>query len=491
MNMVGDRKNQATQIEPASLQAMRGAASIFSRNFSRRRFFNWAVQGLGATALTNLLGAQPDHIPRAKRGINICLVGGLSQIDSFDYKPDLAKHHGQAPGIKNIDPFFGKVGRIRKNDWSFRQHGQSGLWVSELFPHLAKVADELTVIRSMYADTGNHTPALFLHNSGFPVNGFPSLGSWLSYGLGTVTESLPAFVVLPDPRGAPSGGASSWSSGFLPATHQGVAFDGGEQPVRDLFPPEQPSRAAEAAAVDLLGLINGKQFARLGGAEDLLSARMRSYELAARMQLSVPGAADISREPKSITDLYGLEGKATAGFAQNCILARRLLERGVRFVQLYSGGPLGGNPRTSWDGHEKMVPNHTREAARIDQPVAALLKDLRQRGMLEDTLVTFTTEFGRTPFTQSAANTLGDGRDHNHPGFTVWMAGAGVRAGTAYGATDEIGYRAVEDRVSWHDFHATVLHLFGLDHERLTFYHNGIQRRLTNVHGRLVHGVLG
>ena len=277
----------------------------------------------------------------------------------------------------------------------------------------------------------------------------------------------------------------------MPATHQGVAFDGGANPVRDLFPPEQPSVAAASDAVDLLGLINGKQLARLGGAEDLLSARMRSYELAARMQLSVPDAADLSSEPKSITNLYGLEGKDTADFAQNCILARRLLERGVRFVQLYSGGPLGGNPRTSWDGHEKMVLNHTREAARIDQPVAALLQDLRQRGMLEDTLVTFTTEFGRTPFTQSAANTLGDGRDHNHPGFTVWMAGAGVRAGTAYGATDEIGYRAVDDRVSWHDFHATVLHLFGLDHERLTFYHNGIQRRLTNVHGHVVHGVLG
>ena len=461
------------------------------RTLSRRLFFNWAVQGLGAAAVSDLIAGQPHRVPKAKRGINICLVGGLSQIDSFDYKPDLAKHHGQAPSIKNIDPFFGKVGRIRKNDWAFQQRGQSGLWISELFPHLAKVADELTIIRSMHADTGNHTPALFLHNSGFPVNGFPSMGSWLSYGLGTVTESLPAFVVLPDGRGAPSGGASSWSSGFLPATHQGVAFDGGANPVRDLFPPEQQSMAAASDAVDLLGLINGKQLARMGGAEDLLSARMRSYELAARMQLSVPDAADLSSEPKSITNLYGLEAKVKADFAQNCILARRLLERGVRFVQLYSGGPLGGNPRTSWDGHEKMVLNHTREAARIDQPVAALLQDLRQRGMLEDTLVTFTTEFGRTPFTQSAANTLGDGRDHNHTGFTVWMAGAGVRAGTAYGATDEIGYRAVDDCVSWHDFHATVLHLFGLDHERLTFYHNGIQRRLTNVHGHLVHGVLG
>ena len=457
---------------------------------SRRRFFNWSMNGLGATALTGLLGAQPHHAVRAKRGINICLVGGLSQVDSFDYKPALAKFHGKAPPIRNLDPFFGKVGQLRKNDWPFHQHGQSGLWVSELFPHLATMADELAVIRSMHTETGNHTPALFLANSGFPVNGFPSLGSWLSHGLGNATESLPAFVVLPDRRGAPSGGASSWSSGFLPATHQGVAFAGGPRPVRDLFPPEPPTATAESDATELLGLLNGKQLARLGGVEDLLKARVRSYELAARMQLSVPEAAEISREPKSVTDLYGLEGKATADFAHNCILARRLLERGVRFVQLYSGGPLGGNPRTSWDGHEKMVPNHTREAARIDQPVAALLKDLKQRGMLEDTLVTFTTEFGRTPFTQSAANTVGGGRDHNNPGFSVWLAGAGVRGGTAYGATDELGYRAEQERVSWHDFHATVLHLFGLDHERLTFYHDGIQRRLTNVHGHVVRGVL-
>ena len=244
---------------------------------SRRRFFNWAVQGLGATAMTTLLGAQPHRVPRARRGINICLVGGLSQIDSFDYKPDLARHHGQSPSIKNIDPFFGKIGRIRKNDWAFRQHGQSGLWVSELFPHLASVADELTVIRSMYADTGNHTPALFLHNSGFPVNGFPSLGSWLSYGLGTVTESLPAFVVLPDRRGSPSGGASSWTSGFLPATHQGVAFEGGAQPVRDLFPPGQSGDAAVTAGAELLGLINGKQLARLGGADAVVRAGRRRH----------------------------------------------------------------------------------------------------------------------------------------------------------------------------------------------------------------------
>ncbi|MCH2365147.1 MAG: DUF1501 domain-containing protein, partial [Planctomycetes bacterium] len=325
---------------------------------------------------------------------------------------------------------------------------------------------------------------------GFQVNGFPALGSWLSYGLGNLSDSLPAFVVMPDARGAPSGGASSWSNGFLPGEHQGVPFSSGKQPVRDLFAPKEVSSDGLAAERELLAYIQNRQLERLGGRDSILEARVKSYELAARMQVSIPGVSDISGESKRLTDEYGLEGKETRDFARNCILARRLLERGVRFVQLFAGGPLGGKPRTSWDGHEDMVGNHTREAKRIDQPVAALLKDLRRRGMLEDTLVTFTSEFGRTPFTQSAADKLGKGRDHNNAGFTVWMAGAGLKPGVAYGESDEIGYSAAVDPVSWHDFHAPVLHLLGLDHERLTFYHNGIQRRLTNVHGRVIREIL-
>ena len=362
--------------------------------------------------------------------------------------------------------------------------------MSDLFPHLAKVADELTVIRSMYSDTSNHTPALFLSNSGFQTNGFPSLGGWLSYGLGKASDSLPAFVVIPDRRGAPSGGSSNWSNGFLPGEHQGVVFRSSEQPVRDLFPPKQVSKEAQETTDSLLAYMQRKQLERLGGVDDILGARLRSYELAARMQISLPEVTNLNSEPRHIAESYGLGSRETGDFARNCILARRLLERGVRFVQLFSGGPLGGKPRTSWDGHEDMIGNHTREALRIDQPVAALLKDLKQRGMLEDTLVTFTTEFGRTPFTQSPSNKVGLGRDHNGTGFTVWMAGAGLRSGIAYGNTDETGYRAEENRVSWHDFHATVLHLLGIDHERLTFYHNGIQRRLTNVHGHIISDLL-
>lgn len=465
---------------------------------NRRDFLHWGLHGLGGTALAALLGQDagarmfPNTTPKAKRAINICLVGGFSQVDSFDFKPELARHHGQAPALgERPDVFFGKVGRLRRNDWAFRQRGQSGLWVSDLFPHIAGIADELTVIRSMFSDTGNHTPALFLSNSGFQTNGFPSLGGWLSYGLGNLTDSLPAFAVVPDRRGAPSGGAASWSSGFLPARHQGVQLRAEGDLVRDLFPPRPVSSGLAADSAALRNHMHRRQLQRLGGVDAVLEARIRSYELAARMQLAVPEVSDMSGEPAHIARLYGLGKEPTADFARGCILARRLLERGVRFVQLFSGGPLGGTPRTSWDGHEDMVSNHAAEALRIDQPVAALIADLRQRGMLEDTLVTFTTEFGRTPFTQSDPDKVGGGRDHNHAGFSVWMAGAGLRPGFAYGNTDEIGYQAVDKPVSWHDFHATVLHLFGIDHEQLTFYHNGIERRLTNVHGRVLRSLLG
>ena len=463
---------------------------------TRRKFLDYGSGGLGTAALGTLLSgdglaATTHTAPTAKRAINVCLVGGFSQIDSFDYKPELEKFHGEKPPIK-ADVFFGKVGRVRKNDWAFKQRGESGLWVSELFPHIAGVADELTVIKSMFSDTGNHTPALFLHNSGFPVNGFPSLGSWLSYGLGNESDSLPTFVVIPDARGMPSGGTTSWSSAFLPADHQGVAFKAGPEPVRDLFPAgdRAAAAAADAASASLLKHMAARQLERLGGRDPVLEARLRSYEIAAQMQLAVPEVAELAEEPEYLKRAYGLGEQPTNDFARSCLLGRRLLERGVRFVQLYSGGPLGGNPRTSWDGHEKMVSNHTREAARIDKPVAALIADLKQRGMLEDTLVTFTTEFGRTPFTQSGPDEVGGGRDHNHPGFTVWMAGAGLKPGISYGTTDQIGYAAAEDPVSWHDFHATVLHLFGLDHTKLTHYHNGIKRRLTNVHGEIVGSIL-
>jgi len=461
----------------------------------RRDFLSWSARGLGATAALHLLlrdgsAAATRHPAKAKRAVQISLVGGLSHVDSFDPKPELAKRHGQPLKTDTKpDVFFGQVGLLRKNDWEFRPRGKSGLMVSDLFPHLAGVADDLTVIRSMTADSANHTPALFVQNSGFQFNGYPSLGGWLSYGLGTLADDLPAFVVLPDGRGEPNGAASNWTSGFLPAQHQGVVFRGGASPVRDLFPAVPVKSEEEKAARAFLAELNGRHLEAAGGEADL-AARMRSYELAAKMQLAVPAVADLSKETTKTKARYGFDRPETADCAGRCLLARRLLERGVRFVQIYSGGPIAGSPRTSWDAHENVRENHGAEAARIDQPVAALVADLKQRGMLDDTLVIFTTEFGRTPFAQSAAGTVGPGRDHNKYAFSCWLAGAGVRPGVAFGATDEIGWKVAEHPVAWHDFHATVLHLLGIDHEKLTYYHNGIRRRLTNVHGEVVKGIL-
>tara|TARA_B110000116_G_scaffold129679_1_gene112547 strand:- start:5874 stop:6902 length:1029 start_codon:yes stop_codon:yes gene_type:complete len=341
----------------------------------------------------------------------------------------------------------------------------------------------------MVSESANHTPALFASNSGFLANGFPALGSWLSYGLGSETETLPAFVVLPDERGGPNGGASNWTSGYLPGQNQGVVFTGGDQPVRDLFPSTAISPAADQDTRKFIEFLNRNHLDKIGQDEKLL-ARIRSYELAAQLQTSIPEVSRYADEPEAVRTLYGIDDKKTADMGRRCLLGRRLLERGVRFVQVYSGGPIAGNPRASWDAHESVKDNHSQEAERIDKPVAALLQDLKQRDMLKDTLVIFTTEFGRTPFAQSAANQVGPGRDHNRYGFSCWLAGGGLRAGTSYGQTDEIGWKAVENPVTWNDFHATILHMFGIEHEQLTFYHNGIQRRLTNVAGDVVTGIL-
>jgi hypothetical protein len=471
----------------------------------RRDFFSWVSSGLGGAALAGLLLREgrvvaaplpgeaadlPPHLPaKAKRVVHICLCGALSHIDSFDYKPALAKYHGQPlPSSEKPDVFFGQVGLLRKNDWEFQRRGRSGLWVSELFPHLAQAVDELTVINSMFAETSNHTPATFQENTGFRLNGFPTLGAWLSYGLGSETDELPSFVVIPDARGFPAGGTINWTNGFLPARHQGVVFRSKGAAIDDLSPARPIDLGQERAARELLTAMNERHLASRG-ADDALAARVRSYELAAKMQLAVPQVTNLDGETAATHALYGFDSPDTVDFGRGCLLARRLLERGVRFVQLFSGGSFG-NPRINWDGHENMPANHSQEAKRIDRPVAGLLADLRQRGLLDDTLVLFTTEFGRTPFSQSAADVVGLGRDHNQYGFSIWMAGAGLRKGIAYGATDEFGYQAVDKRVHWNDFHATVLHLLGIEHERLTFYHNGIRRRLTNVQGNVLGDVL-
>lgn len=467
---------------------------------TRRDFFAHTATGLGSVALAWLLhrdaralektgpgAAKPTHFPaKARRVIQIFCPGGVSHVDTFDYKPELIKHDGEElTGKGKIDTFFGKPGRLMKNVFPFKQRGRSGLWVSDLLPYLADCVDDLLMIHSMVANSSNHTPAAFQMNTGFTMNGYPSIGAWLSYGLGSEREELPAFIVLPDPRGLPAGGSIQWTSGFLPASHQGVVFRATGDPIADLRTPRDVKPEARRAGLDLLEQMN-REYQDANPGDSALAARLRSYELAAKMQTSVPEAVSLEQETVATRRLYGLDDEPTAGFGRNCLLARRLLERGVRFVQLFHGGAFG-SPRINWDAHENLLDNHTVQAVSLDRPVAGLLKDLKSRGMLDDTLVLWTTEFGRTPFTQGVG---AKGRDHHPLVFTCWMAGAGLKKGYRYGASDEFGYQPVEKPVSIYDFHATILHLLGLDHKKLTYYHNGINRRLTDVHGEVVQGLL-
>lgn len=469
-----------------------------------RRHFLWtAAGGIGGIALASMLqrdaeGAEASasratasdrlpkglHLaPRAKRVIQIFCAGGVSHIDTFDYKPELAKFDGKPLSGKGENKgFFGQPGNVMKSPYEFRRHGQSGHWVSSVLPHLAGCADDLCFIHSMVAKSNNHTPASFQMNTGFTMNGFPCMGAWLNYGLGTENENLPAFVVLPDSRGLPAGGSINWTAGFLPANYQGVAFrTSASEPIPDLNTPPTITPQTRDTGMRFLERMN-RGFAEANAGDSAFTARLRSYELAARMQMSVPDATDISGETESTRRLYGLEDERTRGFGRNCLLARRLLERGVRVVQLFNGGSFG-SPRINWDGHENLKENHDNQAAVMDRPVAALIQDLKQRGMLEDTLVIWNTEFGRSPATQGLG---APGRDHHPDAFTCFLAGAGVKKGFSYGSTDEVGYFVSEDPVTIYDFHATILHLLGIDHEKLTFYHNGINRRLTDVHGHVV-----
>ena len=475
-------------------------ASRLSSSLSRRDFLSSAGGGLGSVALAWLLNrdsaraagagsARASHFPpKAKRVVQIFCAGGVSHLETFDFKPELERMHGKSlegKGGENLG-FFGKPGTLMKSAYPFRQHGDCGAWVSDLLPHLAACADDLCFIKSMFAKSNNHAPAAFQMHSGFTLNGFPCMGAWLSYGLGTENENLPAFVVLPDPRGLPAGGSINWTSGFLPANHQGVAFRmQSDEPVADLRTPAGISAASRAADMNLLATMN-REFADANHGDDAFAARLRSYELAARMQASIPEATNLDRESAAVRQLYGLDDPANKGFAKNCLMVRRLLERGVRFVQILNGGAFG-SPRINWDGHENVKDNHDTQAATMDRPVAALIHDLKQRGMFEDTLLVWTTEFGRSPLTQGIGSL---GRDHHPSVFTSFLAGAGVRGGTSYGSSDEIGYLVGENKVIIPDFHATILHLLGIDHEKLTFYHNGINRRLTDVHGHVIREVL-
>lgn len=461
---------------------------------SRRQLLGNAALGIGSIALASLLnneaaGQTRRHFaPRAKRAIHIFSPGGVSQVDTFDYKPELARLDGKPlTGKGKLDPFFGRPGNLRKSYYDFKQHGESGQWISELFPHLSDCVDELTFIRSMVTKSSSHTPACFQMNTGFTMNGFPSLGSWLSYGLGSENEELPSFVVLPDPRGLPNGGSNNWSQGFLPAEHQGVAFrTNADSPISHLETPSSTPANHRAAGLSALMALN-RTFADRHPEDDLLIARVRSYELAARMQASIPEAVRFEDETAATRKLYGVDDPKIGASARNFLQARRLLERGVRFIQIYNGGALG-SPRINWDAHEDLRRNHGNQAIHLDQPCAALLLDLRQRGLLDDTVVFWSSEFGRTPFTEVKGSGLG--RDHHPHVFSAWMAGAGLKRGFSYGRSDEVGYRPVENPVTVYDFHATILHLLGIDHERLTFYHNGIRRRLTDVHGHVIDELL-
>lgn len=452
-----------------------------------------ADEAPGAAGATRIAGLAGLHHPaKAKQIIHVFLGGGLSHVDSFDYKPALAKFHDKEmpESIGKADAFFGKVGRLHKSHYEFKQRGQSGLWISELFPELATVADELTVVRSMFAESANHIPAIFQANTGFRQMGFATMGAWLSYGLGSENESLPSFVVLPDFRGIPNaaGGSFNWTNGFLPAEHQGVPFDTrGETPIHDLRPSKNVSEATQQARLELLKKLNEDHLAERVDADPLV-ARIRSYELAARMQQAIPEAMDLASEPEHIQKLYGLDRKETQDVGRNCLAARRLIERGVRTVQIWTGDGV------SWDAHEDILGNgyksHSGEALRVDRPLAGLIGDLKARGLLDTTIVMLTTEFGRTPYAQANSGTLSRGRDHHPQGFTNVLVGAGLKPGFAYGETDEVGYASIVNPVSTYDMHATILHLLGIDHERLTFYHDGIQRRLTNVHGHVVKDLL-
>jgi hypothetical protein len=407
--------------------------------------------------------------------------GGPSHLETFDPKPDLQRLAG-----KPLPPSFGMVATRRKvatnpllaTRRTFKKYGRSGLEISDLFPHLSRCADDLAVIRSCWADSVNHPQAVYQINTGSILMGKPSLGSWVSYGLGTENQNLPAFVVLPDPGGGIKGGPPAYCAGFLPASHQGTVMRGGENPILDLQPPGSTTPAEQRKVLDLIGRLNAHHLQSRGDDAEL-SARIQSYELAFRMQSAAPEAVDLSSESEETRTLYGLDDRQSADFGTRCLLARRLVERGVRFVQLYSGDVTG------WDAHDDVEKNHAAMAARTDKPVAGLLTDLKRRGLFDSTLVIWGGEFGRMPMSES-----GKGRDHNPHGFCYWFAGAGIRGGTVHGATDAVGLRAEVDRVHVHDLHATILNLLGLDHTQLTFPHNGREERLTDTAGKVVQSIL-
>jgi len=476
-------------------------------SLSRRDFLFTSGGGLGGIALAAILREQgllaaPHHKPKARRVVQLFMAGGSSHIDLFDFKPELVKRHGQTSDFgEHVEAFQNGLGPWLKPIWDFKPYGKSGKLLSEVVAPLGDVVDELAFVHNMVGKTGVHSQGTLLQTTGFNRPGFPSMGCWVSYGLGTLNENLPAFVVLPDHRGLASNGTKNWDSAFLPSQHQGtVIYPGSPTPIADLFPPKEAgyvTKAGDAAGIDVLGRLNRKHAADRGG-DERLKARIRSYELAAKMQLAAPEALDISKEPTRVLKLYGLDhGKSsfdkeinpveeTDYFARKCLVARRLLERGVRFVQVWSGND-NAFPRRNWDSHEDVKRDHGPLAIGMARGAAALIRDLKDRGLLEDTIVLWTTEFGRMPSSQG-----GKGRDHNPYCFTNWLCGGGIKPGVSFGPSDEWGYKPQDRKkpTEVYDIHATILHLLGIDHEKLTVRHNGIDRRLTDVHGHVIQELL-
>lgn len=471
---------------------------------SRREFLWRSGGGLGGIALAQLLaeaGELPGvprpkaelngglhHAAKVRRVIQLFMNGGVSQPDTFDYKPELEKRHGKPfdPGTgEKVEGVTSTPGNLMKSPFPFKQHGKSGRWVSSVFPHLAGQVDRLAFLLGVASKSNVHGPASYMMNTGFILPGFPCLGAWLSYGLGRLTDNLPTFIVLPDARGLPYNQKGNFAAGFLPMAHQGTVLNAaGTPPVPDLVPSPKTNfvtAAADKDALELLGKLNREHAASRPG-DSRLEARIESYELAARMQQHAPEALDLEKETAATRKNYGLDDPATADFGRRCLLARRLLERGVRFIQVWSGA---GGPSGNWDNHSSIVAELPPIAKSVDQPAAALLQDLHDRGLLKDTLLIWSTEFGRQPFTQGAV-----GRDHNAGTSVAWLAGAGVKAGSTHSSSDEWSWRAEEDRVYCYDIHATILHLLGIDHTKLTIRHDGTDRRLTDVHGEVIEAIL-
>ncbi|MDF2377682.1 MAG: DUF1501 domain-containing protein [Verrucomicrobiales bacterium] len=484
------------------------------RLLDRRHFLKNTAGAIGGLGLAQLLGAGDDapaafsgklpirprfdpdnpYAPRAghfdaaaKKVLVIYCPGAVSQVDTFDYKPDLYKFHGQKPPGLPAVTFEGASGNIAKSFWDFKPRGESGKMTSELLPNMGALADDFCFIHSLHSQTSAHPQGENFMNTGFTMEGFPSFGAWVTYALGSPCEELPAFVAINDPRGLARSGKNNFGNGFLPAAFQGTDFNA-KNPPANLRRPQGLTASDDRQTVDLLKRLNANHMERFPNDADL-AARIASYELAGQMQTSVPDMMDLSKEPESIHREYGTDTgtELKREYAKNCILARRLIEKGVRVVQLFNGSdPSGGNGITNWDSHSDIADTHAMQAEIMDQPTAALINDMKRRGLLEDTLIVWATEFGRMPFLQGN----GTGRDHNPEAFTCFLAGAGVKKGFSYGESDEFGYKVAADPVEVYDFNATILHLMGLDHERLSFYHNGLERRLTNVHGHVIKDVL-